>query len=89
MEASSPIPKSVTLSNGAQMPLVGLGTADSSYSKHLVESITNAVMKVGYCHIDTASVYGNEEVIGEALQECFKQGKSRSDVFIVTKMWWK
>ena len=91
MESS--LPKTVELSNGLKMPTLGLGCADTGYSQHLVESITNAVMTAGYVHIDTAQIYGvdgkpsSETVVGEGLQECFKQGKKREDVFITTKMW--
>ena len=44
-------------------------------------------MEAGYSHIDTATVIGNEKVIGAALQECFALGKKREDVFITTKLW--
>ena len=49
--------------------------------------MVNAVMKAGYCHLDTANIYQNEEVVGEALMECFKQGKKREDIFVTTKLW--
>ena len=52
MESS--LPKTVELSNGLKMPTLGLGCADTGYSQHLVESITNAVMTADYAHIDTA-----------------------------------
>ena len=37
--------------------------------------------------IDTASFYLKEELIGEALEVCFKLGKQRKDVFVITKIW--
>lgn len=43
-------------------------------------------MKVGYVHIDTAFVYGNEELIGRALKRCFKDGKKREDIYVTTKI---
>ena len=64
------------------MPTVGLGTAANQGK----ESMVNAIMNVGYAHIDTATVYKNEEVVGEALEECFSLGKKREDVYVVTKL---
>lgn len=52
-----------TLSNGMKMPLIGLGT----YMLNNKDSIVNAIHNLGYRHIDTAAVYYNEELIGEAL----------------------
>lgn len=49
--------------------------------------MVNAIMKAGYCHIDTAHIYKNEEKVGEALKECFAQGKKREDIFVTTKLW--
>ena len=40
-----------------------------------------------YRHIDTAKLYGNEHIIGEALKECFEKGVKREDMFITTKLW--
>ena len=55
--------RTVQLSDGTTMPVIGLGTA-SNQSK---DSLVNGVMKCGYAHLDTASIYKNEEVVGEAL----------------------
>ena len=44
------------------MPALGFGT-----SKGNKESFKQAVMEVGYTHLDTGSVYGNEAEIGESL----------------------
>ncbi len=46
-------------------------------------------MDHGYRSIDTASIYQNEEVIGEALQEIFASGKvRREEIYITTKFWY-
>eukprot|EP00355_Strombidium_rassoulzadegani_P006861 CAMPEP_0168615674 /NCGR_PEP_ID=MMETSP0449_2-20121227/4627_1 /TAXON_ID=1082188 /ORGANISM="Strombidium rassoulzadegani, Strain ras09" /LENGTH=281 /DNA_ID=CAMNT_0008656423 /DNA_START=34 /DNA_END=879 /DNA_ORIENTATION=+ len=71
------------MNNGLEMPSVGLGTA----SHQNKDSMVSAIMEAGYCHIDTAFIYKNEEVVGEALAECFAKGKLRSEVFVTTKLW--
>ena len=81
MENKSKLTSSYTLSDGTTMPSLGLGT-----SKGNKEAVIQAVMQAGYVHLDTASVYGNEAEIGEALQECYKQGKTREDIYITTKI---
>eukprot|EP00347_Sterkiella_histriomuscorum_P003616 403363605 len=66
------------------MPLIGLGT----FQLNSKEAIVNAIQNLGYRHIDTAWLYQNEELIGEALQEVFAQGAiKREDIFMVTKIW--
>ena len=54
------------LNNGMRIPVIGLGTfkARDDVVKATVKS---AILENGYRHIDTAKVYENEEVIGEAL----------------------
>lgn len=44
-------------------------------------------MEAGYRHIDTASVYNNEEEVGEAINNKIKQGLvKREELFITTKV---
>ncbi|WP_425288892.1 aldo/keto reductase [Spiroplasma endosymbiont of Asaphidion curtum] len=38
----------------------------------------------GYRHIDTAKIYGNEEIVGQAIKE---SNISRSEIFVTTKLW--
>ena len=45
-----------------------------------------AILEHGYRHIDTASIYKNEEAIGRAIQECFAQGIKREELWITTKL---
>ena len=40
--------------------------------------------KAGYRHFDTAKLYDNEKVIGQAIKSC---GVSRDDLFVTTKLW--
>ena len=76
------IPRAFRLNNGRWIPSIGLG----SVGIEVEETLVNAIMDTGYIYIDTASMYGNEKVIGDALQKCFARGKKREDVFILTKL---
>nr|CAI5867705.1 unnamed protein product [Callosobruchus analis] len=76
----------VELNNGYKMPVIGLGTWMANDEEALTASVHEA-LKVGYRHIDTASAYNNEHVIGKVLKEWFDQGKlTRDEVFITTKL---
>ena len=54
----------VQLSNGQSMPVIGLGTFQLLSS----QAIVTAIGDLGYRHLDTAWLYQNEEIIGEALK---------------------
>lgn len=73
----------VILNNGVKMPLLGFGTYNVEDLVKLNNSIKESI-KIGYRHIDTASFYGNEEVIGCALRE---SDVSRNEIFLVDKVW--
>lgn len=77
----------ITLNSGSKMPIMGIGTFLADDEDKLYKAITHAVLEVGYVHIDTAEIYGNEHVVGKALQECFSKGVKREDLFITTKIW--
>ena len=66
---------------------IGLGTYDSS--EGAIEPVVKAaILEHGYRHIDTAMIYGNEEAIGNTLQEIFAEGSvKREELFITTKLW--
>ena len=68
--------------NGARIPLVGLGTWD--LRGKVCARMVEAALKLGYRHIDTAAMYGNEEAVGEGLRA---SGLPRDDVFVTTKVW--
>ncbi|MEV8515496.1 aldo/keto reductase [Dactylosporangium sp. NPDC051484] len=71
----------IELAPGVSLPTIGFGTwqitGQSSYES------TRTALDVGYRHIDTATMYGNEEQIGRALRD---SGLERSEVFITTKL---
>lgn len=77
-----------TLYTGAKIPGVGLGTFGSDrYSGVEVAKAVKEAIYVGYRHIDCASVYGNEHLIGQSLQEVMEEGLDRSELFVTSKLW--
>lgn len=72
-----------TLHNGVEMPYLGLGTYQSDNNQEVVDAVSYA-LQLGYRHIDTASVYGNEQGVGKGIVE---SGVKRDDVFVVSKVW--
>ena len=77
-----------TLSSGARVPAIGLGTFGSDHASpsEVAEAVRYAA-SVGYRHFDCASVYGNEGQIGRAIQEIFDGGLRRDEVWITSKLW--
>ena len=70
------------LSNGVEIPLLGLGvykTTDRQDMKNAVEAAIDA----GYRLFDTAEMYGNEAMLGEDLESC---GVPRKELFITSKL---
>lgn len=50
-------------------------------------NLIRSALDLGYRHIDTAHLYGNEKIIGDALRVIFAEGKyKREDLFIVSKI---
>ena len=73
---------SLICANGAGIPCIGFGTFGMRGAK--LKSLLAHAIRAGFRHIDTAQVYGNEDVVGEGVQ---MSGISRDDVFITTKVW--
>jgi len=65
------------------MPLLGFGLYRTESGRETVDSVECA-LKAGYRHLDTATIYGNEESVGTALQ---KTNVKRSEIFLTTKLW--
>lgn len=78
LSLTSTIPTNQTIS----VPLLGLGVWKSR-PKECYDAVKSA-LEVGYRHIDTAAIYGNEADVGRAIDE---SGINRSDIFLVTKLW--
>lgn len=72
----------VTLNNGIKMPILGYGIFQ--VSNEACERCVLDAIHVGYRSIDTAQAYGNEEGVGNAINQC---GVPREQLFITTKVW--
>ena len=75
--------KNITLNNGVEMPILGFGVYQMNDASECEKSVLDAI-EVGYRLIDTASAYGNEEAVGNAIK---KSGVPREELFITTKLW--
>lgn len=72
----------IKLSSGYDMPILGLGT----YSLHgttCINSVKTAIA-AGFRKFDTASIYGNEEEVGQGVRE---SGVPREEIFVATKLY--
>ncbi len=78
---TKPVP-TITLNDGHTIPQLGFGVFKVEPDE--TTRIVSDALSVGYRHIDTAAIYGNEEGVGTALAE---SGIDRSDLFITTKLW--
>ncbi len=78
-----------TLYDGTTVPAVGMGTFGSD--KYGADQIAEAVyggIRAGYRLIDCASVYMNEDKIGDALERVMQEGVvKREELFITSKVW--
>lgn len=73
----------VTLNNGIEMPQLGFGVLGVGDHSAVIRAVLDA-LDAGYRSIDTASVYGNERGVGEAIRQ---SDVPREDLFITTKVW--
>lgn len=72
----------VKLNNGVEIPWFGFGTFRAE-GEETVMAVKEAI-KLGYIHIDTALIYGNEKEVGQGIRE---SGIAREDLFVTTKLW--
>ncbi|HYZ49839.1 MAG TPA: aldo/keto reductase [Nitrososphaeraceae archaeon] len=77
------IQSSIRLNNEVEIPRLGLGVYQSPPGR-ITERAVRYALNIGYRHIDTAYIYGNESDVGKAVLE---SGISREEVFITTKLW--
>lgn len=64
------------------VPVVGLGTWQLANGS--AQPLVERALELGYRHIDTAQIYGNEQDVGAALAAT---GVARSEIFVTTKVW--
>ena len=76
--ASLSLQSSLQLHDSNRIPVLGLGTWLAE------EKACALALKHGYRHVDTATLYENEDGVGKALRE---SGLDRKEVFITTKVW--
>ena len=72
----------LTLNDGHHIPQLGFGVWQVS-TEDIVASVATA-LEIGYRHIDTAAIYGNEEGVGTAIAA---SGIAREELFVTTKLW--
>ena len=72
----------LTLNDGRTIPQFGYGVFKVPPAE--TERAVAQALEIGYRHIDTAAIYGNEEGVGAAIA---KSGIDRSELFITTKLW--
>ena len=70
------------LNSGATIPQLGFGVFRVDPNE--TERIVTDALELGYRHIDTAAIYGNEEGVGRAIAA---SGIPRENLFITTKLW--
>lgn len=66
-----------------EMPILGLGTWQNEDHDQCATSVQTA-LEMGYRHVDTAQVYGNEAAVGEGIAAA---EVPREDIFLATKVW--
>lgn len=71
----------ITLNDGRTIPQLGFGTFQIAPEETRQATLT--AIEVGYRHIDTAEMYGNEKGVGEAIRE---SGIDRSEFFVTSKL---
>lgn len=69
--------------NGMRMPRIGLGTWPMKGAE--CQAAVESALALGYRHVDTAEMYGNEDAVGPGIAA---SGLPRGDVFLTTKIWW-
>jgi 2,5-diketo-D-gluconate reductase A len=78
---TTPVP-TLPFNDGYTIPQLGFGVFRVDPDE--AERIVSDALEVGYRHIDTAAIYGNEAGVGRAIA---KSGIPRDQLFITTKLW--
>ncbi len=75
-------PPTVTLKNGVEMPILGLGVFQSPPEE--TTAAVETAIAAGYRLVDTAAAYGNEREVGEGIR---RSEVDRGELFVTTKLW--
>lgn len=67
---------------GAVIPAIGLGTWE--LRDRTCARLVEQALRLGYRHIDTAQIYGNERAVGEGIRS---SGVPRDQIFVTSKVW--
>ncbi|CAL1711660.1 unnamed protein product [Somion occarium] len=73
--------KIITLSSGAPLPQIGLGTWLSKPNE------VEIAVRNGYRHLDLAMIYENQDEVGRALKKVIPSVVKREELFITSKLW--
>jgi 2,5-diketo-D-gluconate reductase B len=68
--------------HGARIPVLGFGTM--TLKEDVCVQLVEASLQLGYRHLDTAQMYGNEREVGSGMRGA---GLKREDIFLTTKVW--
>ena len=71
----------IRLNNGVEIPQLGFGVFQIPPEE--TAAATRTALEIGYRHIDTAQMYGNEKEVGQAVRE---SGLDRGEVFVTSKL---
>lgn len=71
------------LRNDVLIPSIGFGTWQIPKGDTVINAVKSAI-NIGYRHIDTAAVYGNEKGVGQGIKE---SGTDRKELFVTSKVW--
>ena len=83
---STPSCPTITLNDETEIPQLGFGTW--KLEDDVCYRAVRRAIEVGYRHIDTAAVYGNEESVGRGIADAIAAGDvAREDLFVTTKLW--
>jgi alcohol dehydrogenase (NADP+) len=79
----------VTLATGEKIPCIGMGTFGSDrFTPEQVSTAVAGAIRCGYRLFDCASVYGNEDLIGQVFNQAVKDNTvKREELFITSKVW--
>ena len=71
----------IELNDGVRIPQLGFGVFQIDPGK--TAAAVRAALQIGYRHIDTAEMYGNEKEVGQGIRDA---GLDRADVFVTSKL---